>query len=76
MKQSEFLAKLQAEVKARFIKLSNEEKSIMRANVGTPYAKILKEVLGEKILGGLRVNPTDQVKSEVKQPTSPTGLLS
>tara|TARA_B110000259_G_C13845549_1_gene334550 strand:+ start:538 stop:741 length:204 start_codon:yes stop_codon:yes gene_type:complete len=57
MDEKEFIASLQAEIRDRFMQLTDKEKEFIRSNVGTPYATLLRKVLGEKVLGGLRVAP-------------------
>jgi hypothetical protein len=57
MDEQQFIASIQAEIRDRFMQLTDKEKDIIRSNVGTPYANLLRRVLGEKILGALRVTP-------------------
>jgi hypothetical protein len=57
MDEQQFIASIQAEIRDRFMQLTDKEKDIIRSNVGTPYANLLRRVLGEKILGALRVAP-------------------
>lgn len=57
MDEQQFIADLQAGIRERFMALTDKEKNIIRSNLGTPYANILRKVLGEKILAGMRVAP-------------------
>jgi len=47
--------KLKEEIRQRFMALTEEEKNLIRQNKETPYAKVLRKVLGEELLSGLRV---------------------
>jgi len=40
--------------------LTEEEKNLIRQNRETPYAKVLRKVLGEELLSGLRVANSGQ----------------
>ena len=53
----EVLASLRNNIKERFLNLSEQEQDIVRANSGTPYANVLKKVLGPEVLDGLRTAP-------------------
>jgi hypothetical protein len=57
MNEKEFVASMQAEIKDRFMQLTDKEKEIIRSYVGTPYAILIRKVIGEKVLGALRVAP-------------------
>ena len=57
MNEQEFLASLQAEIKDRFMQLTDKEKDIIRSNSGTAYASLLRRVLGDKVLGALKTAP-------------------
>lgn len=57
MNEQEFLASLQAEIKDRFMQLTDKEKDIIRSNSGTAYASLLRRVLGDKVLGSLKTAP-------------------
>jgi hypothetical protein len=54
MNEQEFLASLQADIRGRFMQLTDKEKDIIRANSGTAYATLLRRVLGDKVLGALK----------------------
>jgi hypothetical protein len=54
MDREELIAELQQNIRARFIELSDEEKDLIRAGSGTPYANALRKVIGEELLSGLR----------------------
>jgi len=63
MDREELIAELQQNIRARFIELSDEEKDLIRAGTGTPYANALRKVIGEELLSGLRSgDPQDTVK--------------
>jgi len=53
----EVLAGLRNDIKERFLSLSEAEQDIIRANSGTPYANVLKKVLGPEVLDGLKTAP-------------------
>ena len=53
----EVLAGLRNGIKERFLGLSEQEQDIVRANSGTPYANVLKKVLGPEVLDGLKTAP-------------------
>lgn len=57
MNEQEFLASLQAEIKNRFMQLTEKEKTIIRSNSGTEYAALLRKVFGDKIIGSLKSAP-------------------
>ena len=57
MDEQEFLASLQAEIRDRFMQLTDKERDIIRSNSGTAYATLLRIVLGDKVLGGLKTAP-------------------
>jgi hypothetical protein len=56
--------KLKQEIRQRFMNLTEEEKNIIRRNKETPYAQVLRKVLGRELLSGLRVadslTPSDE----------------
>ena len=53
MTREEFYNELQVGVVQRFQSLSEEEKNIMRKNVGSEYGNVMKKVLGGEILSNL-----------------------
>ena len=55
MDREEIMMQLQGEIRERFIALSKEEQDLIRQNKGTPYAMVLRKVLGDKLLSGMRV---------------------
>jgi len=57
MDEQEFLASLQAEIRDRFMQLTDKERDIIRSNSGTAYATLLRRVLGDKVLGSLKTAP-------------------
>jgi hypothetical protein len=58
MDREEVMMQLQSEIRERFIALTEDEQDVIRQNKGTPYAMVLRKVLGEELLSGLRVaNP-------------------
>jgi hypothetical protein len=54
MNEQELLASLQAEIKNRFMQLTDNEKDIIRSGSNTEYAILLRRVMGDKVLGGLK----------------------
>jgi|AntAceMinimDraft_11_1070367.scaffolds.fasta_scaffold47755_1 hypothetical protein len=54
MNEQELLASLQAEIKNRFMQLTDNEKDIIRSGSNTEYAILLRRVMGEKVLGSLK----------------------
>ena len=54
MSKEKSIAELRKEIKQRFMALSEEEKNIIRENKNTPYGIVLKKVLGDELLLGLR----------------------
>ena len=63
MDREELIAELQQNIRTRFMELSDEEKDLIRAGSGTPYANALRKVIGEELLMGLRSgNPQGTVK--------------
>ena len=54
--------KLKEEIRQRFMALTEDEKNLIRQNKDTPYARVLRKVLGKKLLSGLRVaNPRENL---------------
>jgi len=53
MKKEKTISQVKQGIKKRFMKLSEEEKNIIRENKNTPYSMLLKEVLGDELLSGL-----------------------
>ena len=45
MNEKEFVASMQAEIKDRFMQLTDKEKEIIRSYVGTPYAILIRKVI-------------------------------
>jgi hypothetical protein len=54
MSKEKSIAELRKEIKQRFMALSEEEKNIIRENKNTPYGIVLKKILGDELLLGLR----------------------
>jgi len=54
MNEQELLASLQAEIKNRFMQLTDNEKDIIRSGSNTEYAILLRRVMGEKVLSSLK----------------------
>lgn len=54
MSKEKSISELRKEIKQRFMALSEEEKNIIRENKNTPYGIVLKKVLGDELLLGLR----------------------
>lgn len=50
----EVLAGLRNTIKERFMALPEDEQDIIRANSGTPYANVLRKVLGPEVTDGLK----------------------
>jgi hypothetical protein len=62
MDREEMMAQIQAEIRERFSALSEDEQDLIRQNKGTPYAMVLRKVLGNDLLSGMRVaNPRNLV---------------
>ena len=55
MDREEMMAQIQAEIRERFSALSEDEQDLIRQNKGTPYAMVLRKVLGDELLSGMRV---------------------
>jgi hypothetical protein len=55
MDREEMMAQIQAEIRERFSALSEDEQDLIRQNKGTPYAVVLRKVLGDELLSGMRV---------------------
>ena len=53
MTREEVYNELQVGLVQRFQSLSEEEKNIMRKNVGSEYGNVMKKVLGGEILSNL-----------------------
>ena len=53
MTREEFYNELQVGLVQRFQSLSEEEKNIMRKNVGSEYGNVMKKVFGGEILSNL-----------------------
>tara|TARA_R110002153_G_scaffold45142_1_gene127394 strand:- start:96 stop:287 length:192 start_codon:yes stop_codon:yes gene_type:complete len=56
MDREQIIMQLKQEIRQRFMSLSENEKNIIRQNKETPYAQILRKVLGQELLSGLRVS--------------------
>ena len=58
MDREEVMMQLQSEIRERFMALTEDEQDLIRQNKGTPYAMVLRKVLGDELLSGMRVaNP-------------------
>lgn len=55
MDREKMMAQIQAEIRERFSALSEDEQDLIRQNKGTPYAMVLRKVLGDELLSGMRV---------------------
>ena len=55
MDREEFIMQLQSEIRERFMALTEDEQDLIRQNKGTPYAMVLRKVLGDELLSGMRV---------------------
>lgn len=55
MDREEVIMQLQSEIRERFSALSEDEQDLIRQNKGTPYAMVLRKVLGDELLSGMRV---------------------
>ena len=55
MDREEVMRQLQGEIRERFLALTEDEQDLIRQNKGTPYAMVLRKVLGEELLSGMRV---------------------
>ena len=53
MTREEFYKELQLDIVERFHQLSEKDQNIMRKNVNSEHAQVVRKFLGEKILGGL-----------------------
>ena len=53
MSREKIISQVKQGIKKRFMKLSEEEKNIIRENKNTAYSMLLKEVLGDELLSGL-----------------------
>ena len=60
MDREELLIQLRAEIQQRFMDLSEDQKDVIRENRDTEYAQLLREVLGQELLSGLRAGPPRQ----------------
>jgi len=60
MDREELLGQLRAEIQQRFMDLSEDQKNVIRENRDTEYAQLLREVLGQELLSGLRAGPPSQ----------------
>jgi hypothetical protein len=56
MNKEQIIMQLKQEIRQRFMSLSENEKNIIRKNKETPYAQVLRKVLGQELLSGLRVS--------------------
>jgi len=56
MDREQIIMQLKQEIRQRFMSLSENEKNIIRQNKETPYAQVLRKVLGQELLSGLRVS--------------------
>lgn len=62
MDREEVMMQLQGEIRERFLALTEDEQDLIRQNKGTPYAMVLRKVLGNDLLSGMRVaNPRNIV---------------
>lgn len=62
MDREEVMMQLQGEIRERFLALTEDEQDLIRQNKGTPYAMVLRKVLGNDLLSGMRVaNPRNLV---------------
>jgi hypothetical protein len=55
MDREEVMMQLQSEIRERFMALTEDEQDLIRQNKGTPYAMVLRKVLGDELLSGMRV---------------------
>ena len=63
MDREEIIRNVQNEIRERFMALSEEEQDLIRQNKGTPYSMVLRKVLGEELLSGMRVADSKNLTS-------------
>jgi|TARA_R100000231_G_C5206404_1_gene129100 hypothetical protein len=54
MNREQIIMELKEEIRRRFMLLTEDEKNLIRRNRQTPYARVLRKVLGQELLSGLR----------------------
>jgi|TARA_R110000823_G_scaffold60435_1_gene144565 hypothetical protein len=54
MDRKELMQELQQSIKNRFMELEEDEKNLIRSSSGTPYAILMRKIIGDEILGALR----------------------
>ena len=65
MDKEEIIKELQKGIISRFMELDEGEKNLIRSSSGTPYAIIMRKIIGEEILSGLRSGePTGESKQK------------
>ena len=65
MDREQIITQIKQEIRQRFMALTEEEKTIIRKNKETPHAKVLRKVLGQELLSGLRVKDVDEVAKKI-----------
>lgn len=65
MDKEELIKELQQGIISRFMELDEGEKNLIRSSSGTPYAIIMRKIIGEEILSGLSSGePTSKPKQK------------
>lgn len=54
MDRKELIAEIQKSIIDRFMELDEADKNLVRSSSGTPYAILMRKIIGEEILSGLR----------------------
>tara|TARA_Y100000385_G_scaffold205238_1_gene212619 strand:- start:847 stop:1062 length:216 start_codon:yes stop_codon:yes gene_type:complete len=65
MDRKELIEEIQKGILDRFMELDEADKNLIRSSSGTPYAVLMRKIIGEEILSGLRSGePTGESKQK------------
>ena len=63
MQRKDLISDIQDGIVDRFMELDEGDKNLIRSSSGTPYAVLMRKIIGEELLSGLRSGePTDKTK--------------
>lgn len=63
MQRKDLISDIQEGILDRFMKLDEGDKNLIRSSSGTPYAVLMRKIIGEELLSGLRSGkPTGKIK--------------
>jgi len=71
MDNEEVLSKVRTGIQKRYASLSNDEKTILKQNKNTPYAELLRKVIGQEVLSNLSTSSGERIEMNTGGEASP-----